>query len=122
MIYHITSRANWAEAQTRGHYRAPSLDIEGFIHCSARHQILAVANDFYRGQADLLLLCIDENLLDAPLVWEAPAHPNPILAELSADDSVFPHIYGVLNLDAVTGVFEFCEARAGFALPPDLPQ
>ncbi|MDE2635273.1 MAG: DUF952 domain-containing protein [Chloroflexota bacterium] len=121
MIYHIAGRGAWAEAQTRGFYCAPSLDIEGFIHCSTRHQILGVANDFYRGRADLLLLCIDENLLGAPLVWETPAHPNPNQVEQAADDCLFPHIYGVLNLDAVIGAFDFGEARTGFALPPDLP-
>lgn len=121
MIYHITTRKSLDEAQSRGYYQAPSLESEGFIHCSARHQILGVANDFYREQSDLLLLCIDENRLGAPLVWEAPAHPNPDQAEQAADDSVFPHIYGVLNLDAVIGAFDFSEARTGFALPPNLP-
>ena len=76
MIYHITSRANWDEAQTQTYYRAPSLETEGFIHCSTRHQILGVADDLYRDQQDLLLLCIDEKLLHAPLVWEAPPHPK----------------------------------------------
>ena len=121
MIYHITSRANWDEAQTQTYYRAPSLETEGFIHCSTRHQILGVADDLYRDQQDLLLLCIDEKLLHAPLVWEAPPHPKSDLAQQTSDDSLFPHIYGVLNLDAVTAAFEFREARSGFALPPDLP-
>ena len=121
MIYHITSRANWDEAQTSGRYCAPSLESEGFIHCSTRDQVLGVANEFYRGQTDLMLLCIDESLLRTPLAWEAPAHPKSSRAEQSADDSVFPHIYGVLNLDAVIGAFDFNEARTGFALPPNLP-
>lgn len=121
MIYHITTRRCWDEARTRSHYRAPSLDSEGFIHCSTRDQILRVANDFYRGQPALLLLCIDENRLGAPLVWEAPAHPKSGTAEKIADDSVFPHLYGALNLDAVKGVFDFHEAGSGFLLPPGLP-
>lgn len=121
MIYHITSRSAWAEAQTRGYYCAPSLDVEGFIHCSTRDQLLQVANDFYRGRTDLLLLCIDETLLRAPLAWEAPAHPKTGTAEQRADVSAFPHIYGALNLNAVVRVFFFREAGAGFLLPPDLP-
>lgn len=121
MIYHITTRKSWDEAQSQGYYRAPSLESEGFIHCSARDQVLAVANDFYRGQTGLLLLCIDENLLGAPLVWEAPAHPKPNQAEQTADDTLFPHIYGVLNLDAVNDVFDYHEAGSGYLLPPGLP-
>lgn len=121
MIYHITSRANWAVAQTQGYYRAPSLESEGFIHCSTRHQISGVANELYRGQTDLLLLCIDENLLGAPLVWEAPAHPNCGKSAAAADGSLFPHVYGVLNLDAVVAVLDFPETETGFSLPPNLP-
>ena len=120
MIYHITSRAAWARAQTHGHYSAPSLESEGFIHCSTRDQVLQVANDFYRGQADLLLLCIDERRLASELRWEAPAHPEPLDAGETDEDSHFPHLYGELNLDAVSAVHELGEDGSGFALPPGL--
>jgi len=83
--------------------------------------VLGVANDFYRGQSDLLLLCIDEGRLRAELRWEVPAHPKASLAEQAADGSLFPHLYGVLNLDAVVGAIDFNETESGFALPPDLP-
>ena len=59
MIFHITSRADWETAQQRGEYRAPSLDTEGFIHCSTSSQVLPVAENFYKGQRDLLLLAIE---------------------------------------------------------------
>jgi uncharacterized protein (DUF952 family) len=121
LIYHITSRKRWAEAQALGCYRAPSLESEGFIHCSTRQQVLGVANDLYRGQTCLLLLCIDEKLLDGLLAWEAPAHPHPNQAEPTSDDPLFPHLYGALSLHAVKGAFAFFEARSGFLLPPDLP-
>ena len=52
MIYHITSRSAWDEAKARGEYRAPSLESEGFIHCSTRNQLLQVANAFYRGRSE----------------------------------------------------------------------
>lgn len=118
MIYHITSRANWHEAQAQAHYTTPSLQREGFIHCSTRDQVPGVANDFYRGQKELLLLCIDEQLLRAPLVWEAPAHPNRSLAAQDTEGQRFPHLYGALNLDAVAAVFDFCLSDAGNVLSP----
>ena len=49
MIYHITSRQAWQEAQQRGEYRADSLESEGFIHSSTQSQILPVADKFYKG-------------------------------------------------------------------------
>lgn len=121
MIYHITSRAAWHAAENRGCYSAPSLTREGFIHCSSRNQILSVANDFYRHVPDLLLLCIDENRLSAKLRWEAPAHPDSGAAVSVSTNNRFPHIYGILNLDAVTAAIEFSESDDGFVLPQDLP-
>ncbi len=42
----------------------PSLDAEGFIHCSTiAHQAIETANLYYRGQHDLLVLRIDERKL-----------------------------------------------------------
>ncbi len=120
MIYHITSRSAWAEAQKRGGYRAPSLESEGFIHCSTRDQLLSVANSIYSGQADLLVLSIDEGRLRDELRWEAPAHPQAREAPPTLGESRFPHLYGPLNLDAVDAVHEFSEGESGFALPPGL--
>ena len=121
MIYHIASGAAWTQAQAQGQYCPPSLADEGFIHCSTRGQVLGVADDFYRGRADLRLLCIDEKRLKSELRWEAPAHPDPARMNPSQDDALFPHIYGALNLDAVVCVADFNETESGFALPPDLP-
>lgn len=121
MIYHIASAAAWADAPRYGRYIAPSLESEGFIHCSTRDQVLPVANEFYRGQSDLVLLCLDEEQLQADLVWETPAHPGPAARRHSPKDELFPHLYGELNLDAVDAVFEFREGPRGFTLPRDLP-
>lgn len=121
MIYHITSHAEWEEAQARGHYTALSLKAEGFIHNSARDQILKVANAFYRGNDDLVILCIDEAKLQSKLVWEAPAHPDPDKAPSELDEVLFAHIYGVLGLQAVVDVVPFPEGDDGFTLPSDLP-
>ena len=113
MIYHITTRGEWAAAQKAGRIRAASLDSEGFIHCSTWQQVLPVAKLFYRGRGDLLLLRIDESRLDAPLVWEAPAHPDPEKAGEFAETDRFPHIYGELNLDAVVGLDTLYERADG---------
>ncbi|MCY4464533.1 MAG: DUF952 domain-containing protein [Chloroflexi bacterium] len=116
MIYHITTRGEWAAAQKSGIYRAASQESEGFIHCSTWRQVLPVANRFYRGRGDLLLLCIDESRLQSPLVWEAPAQPDPDMAKFAASNEQFPHIYGEINLDAVVAVESLRESNDGFAL------
>jgi uncharacterized protein (DUF952 family) len=105
MIFHITSRAEWSEAQIRGEYSAPSLQTEGFIHCSTEKQVAHVANAFYRGRNDLVLLKIDEARLKPELKWEPPAAIGPAPG-ISESDS-FPHIFGPLNLSAVASVLDF---------------
>ena len=104
MILHITSKKEWNEAKERGEYVAPSLQTEGFIHCYTEHQVLHVANAFYRGQNDLVLLKLDETKLKPELKWEPPAGlPAP---GISQSDS-FPHIFGAINLSAVASVLDF---------------
>lgn len=91
-IIHICTRTDWKNAKAIGEYRPPSLDIEGFIHCSRPEQVLTVINRFYADIPDLILLWIDPNLLAAELRWEA------------ADEDVFPHIYGPLKINEVIAV------------------
>jgi uncharacterized protein (DUF952 family) len=104
MIYHITSSQAWQEAQQRGEYRADSLESEGFIHCSTESQILPVAEKYYRGQSDLLLLKIDPARLASELRWEPPSGGAPPPGVPEGD--LFPHIYGPINLDAVVKVYD----------------
>ena len=96
MIYHVISKDAWMAAQQQGFYEAPSLALEGFIHCSIQEQVAGVLERYYKGQQDLFLLSIDEHKIIAPLKYEM-AHS--VMEE-------FPHIYGKLNLDAVINVEE----------------
>lgn len=95
MIVHICEWAAWEEAQRAREYRPASLGAEGFIHASEPGQVLGVANRFYAGKTDLLLLWIDPQRLRPELRYE------------QADGDLFPHIYGSLNLDAVVAIYPF---------------
>jgi len=117
LILHITSKKEWLEAQQRGEYVAPSLKSEGFIHCSTEKQVLHVANAFYRGQNDLVLLKLDEARLKPELKWEPPAGP-PAPGHSSSD--LFPHIFGPINLTAVASVLDFEPDSAGMFILPSL--
>ncbi len=120
MILHILSRSQWYLARRRGYYRPPSLEAEGFIHCSTIAQVIDTANIFYRGQHDLLVLRIDERKLISRLEFEAPATAGD-----ARPQALFPHIHGPLNLDAVIDAIELpCDADGSFRLPAaigDLP-
>jgi uncharacterized protein (DUF952 family) len=118
LITHITTRTAWEQAQHAGEYRAPSLAEVGFIHFSRLEQVLGVANAFYRGQTDLVLLAVDKSRLKAELKDEPPVHPGP--SDAAPDpENLFPHLYGPLNLDAVAVVYDFPpEADGSFKIPP----
>jgi uncharacterized protein (DUF952 family) len=113
-IFHISEASGWAEAQASGIYGRSTLgrtvDEEGFIHCSYWGQVEAVANAYYAGQRDLLLLVID------------PARVVPEIREEAVGLERFPHIYGPLNLDAVTEVRPFVTREDGRLVAPDAPE
>ncbi|HXN12345.1 MAG TPA: DUF952 domain-containing protein [Candidatus Acidoferrales bacterium] len=116
MIFHIVKRTEWAIAVERKSYAPGSLRAEGFIHCSTPAQVIDTANRFYRGQDGLVVLCIDESRLKAELKYEAPA-----MMRGETVGSLFPHLYGELNVDAVVRVDELpCEADGAFRLPDGL--
>jgi uncharacterized protein (DUF952 family) len=104
-LLHICRRQEWETALNAGEYRPPSLETEGFIHCSLEYQILEVANQFYRQNPDLVLLWIKPRLVESKIVFERPPGDavNP-----------FPHIYGALNLDAVVSVMAFPIQEDGY--------
>lgn len=91
MIFHVTTKQEWAQAQANGVFEAPSLQLEGFIHMSEQHQVAGVLQRYYAGKTDLILLHVDETKLTAPLKYEIAPSIN----------EAFPHIYGTINIDAV---------------------
>ena len=105
--FHITTREAWRAAQAAGEYRGDTLATEGFVHCSMREQVLATANRFFHGRRDLVLLRIDAGKL------------RPRTRLEPADGQLFPHVYGAINLDAVSAVLDLTpdEHGAFVALP-----
>ena len=69
-----------------------TLEQEGFIHCSYAAQAQGVADRYYGGQGDVLLLTIDPSRLTSP--WR----DDPV------GDEVYPHVYGPINEAAVVSV------------------
>jgi uncharacterized protein (DUF952 family) len=118
MIFHITTRKEWEAAKVNGMYAAPSLENEGFIHCSKKEQVLSTADNHFRGQQDLLLLCILPEKLQADIKYEYPSGKH------SANDfGMFPHIYGPIHTQAVLKAVPFpCDGEGKFKLPEALDQ
>lgn len=106
LILHITKRQQWDQAQQAGTYRGDTLDTEGFIHCSTPQQIVKTANKYFYNQKRLVILCIESDKVQAEIKYEG------------VEEDKFPHIYGPLNIDAVTQVLDFEPGEDGkFDLP-----
>lgn len=96
IIFHIIEKEVWEINKNIDLYRPDSLKNEGFIHCSKFDQILGVANHFFSGQSNLLLLVIESGKVDSDILYEDAGNMN-----------FFPHIYGPLNLSSVVDVIDF---------------
>ncbi|PEL14187.1 hypothetical protein CN601_01150 [Bacillus sp. AFS017336] len=111
MILHIIENKEWQNAINEGEYSPASLNTDGFIHCSTLKQTAEIANLFFKGATDLKILCIDEEKTKAKIVYE----------DTENFGQLFPHLYGVLNLDAVFKVVDFTSNENGeFVLPGEL--
>jgi len=118
IILHIAHRNEWEASDSTGYYKPPSLNSDGFIHCSTIEQTVDTANQYYADQQDLVLLFIDERKTKAEVKYEAPACVSD-----QRVTSLFPHIYGPLNTTAVVRVVEFVpDADGKFKLPVGIDQ
>ncbi len=107
----MTPRVLWEAQADLPTYTAPSLEIEGFLHCTAEPEKLEeVANRFYRDiPGSFIIACIEPARVEAELRWEP------------ADNHLFPHIYGPLNRSAVQMIIPFPrDDEERFVLPPEL--
>jgi uncharacterized protein (DUF952 family) len=108
LLYHIAPAKDIERAARSGRYAPPSLETDGFVHCSYAQQVGTIAARLFRGHTNLLLLEIDPNRLEVPVV-----------AVRAADaDDVFPHVYGPLPMSAVLAIRELrCRADGSFDMP-----
>lgn len=90
-------------------YRGSADDLrDGFVHFSTAAQLPGTLARHYSGQADLKLIAVDADRLGAALRFEA-----------SRGGELFPHLYGDLDLGAVTGVHDIALRADG---SHDLPE
>jgi uncharacterized protein (DUF952 family) len=109
-IYKICSASAWREAERLGLYRGSVDDArDGFIHFSTASQLAETARKFFFGQTGLFLVEVDADALGEALRWEP-----------SRNDELFPHLYGELDLGAVTDVRSLHARSDGYHDIPEL--
>jgi uncharacterized protein (DUF952 family) len=109
-IYKICPASAWREAERQGVYRGSADDArDGFIHFSTASQVAETAKKHFFGQTGLFLIAVDADMLGKALRWER-----------SRNDELFPHLYGELDLGAVTGVLNMHARSDGTHDIPEL--
>jgi len=104
-IYHIADFSVWEQThQNQKEYAPDSLEKEGFIHTSHAQQLAFVRNSgLFTADKTWVVLTIDPLKVNAEIRYEAGVR-LPGMSEAQSQHSLFPHIYGPLNLDAVVSV------------------
>ncbi len=94
-IYRIFTLQEWETADKTQPLGSPSLDTEGFIHLCTEAQMEGVLSRYFSHEKKIIAAKIDANKLLAPLRYE-----------VSTGGDLFPHLYGLLNVDAILSVEE----------------
>ncbi len=103
VIYHLVPLSELRSRLVEGQYTPQRFAQDGFVHCAETPvTTVAVANDYFADLAEpLAVLKIDPLQLSAPVKFEAPA-PLPGGDVHLKTASLFPHIYGPIEIGAIT--------------------
>ena len=108
LIFKIVHGEEWRAAETAGIYRGSAKDREdGFLHFSAREQLIGTLTRYYADANDLVLVAVDADSLGDALKYEP-----------STAGALYPHLYGELPLPAVRWARPIArDAQGAFLLP-----
>lgn len=111
MIIHCMKESVWNERKGKAFWGQRDLDRCGFIHCSDVKYCWRVAPHFKTVTEPLVLVCMDETKLTAPVRYE----------DFDGCGRTYPHIYGPVNQSAVVQVLPFLkDADGNYRKNPEL--
>jgi uncharacterized protein (DUF952 family) len=94
IVYKVMSAAELKQMQRDGVFRGSPADItDGYIHLSCGSQLAATLDKHFSGVGGLMLAAVDLSRLGDVVRWEP-----------SRGGQLFPHIYGLLPVEAVVSV------------------
>jgi uncharacterized protein (DUF952 family) len=94
IAYKVLLASELRQMQRDGVFRGSPADAaDGYIHLSSASQVAATLDKHFSGVDGLALAAVDLSRLGDTVRWEA-----------SRDGQLFPHIYGLLAIEAVLSV------------------
>jgi uncharacterized protein (DUF952 family) len=106
LTYHLTPRSWWDVADPDAPLRAPSLETEGFIHCTdGPNEMVATANRHYSAEPGaFVVLTVDLDAITSRWRVEDPGR-------------IYPHIFGPIDRSAIVAVVDAPRGPDGRFLP-----
>jgi uncharacterized protein (DUF952 family) len=104
--FHLTPAELWSTADPMAALTAPSLETEGFIHCTTgADEMVATANRHYRDDPrDFVVVTIDLDRVTSAVQTDDP-------------DGIYPHIFGPIDRAAILAVRPMPRAADGTFVP-----
>lgn len=91
--FKILTAQQWAQFEADGIFHGAPVDLaDGYIHLSTADQVQGTLDKHFAGQAGLVIVEVDLELLGDGIRWE-----------VSRGGALFPHLYGPLPMKAVVG-------------------
>ncbi len=110
VIYKIVPEPLWQDARAEGVFHGASIDLaDGYIHFSTAEQAKETAARHFAGQAGLLLVAVDAQVLGDALKYEP-----------SRGGDLFPHLYGPLSTSSALWVEPLPLAKDGTHQFPEM--
>ena len=102
-ILHCMKESRWQQVKDQECWGQDSLEAFGFVHCSTVEYFWRVAPNFSDVTEPMVLVLFDEAKLTAEVKYE------------DGDDCgrTYPHVYGLVNREAVVGVLPFLRDENG---------
>jgi len=112
LVFKIIGEADYAASRASGFIVPAAVDrTDGFIHLSAKDQVLQTARLYFAGRDDLIIVGFDAELLGAALRWE-----------VSRGSALFPHYYGALSMTLAANTLRLIRRTDGsFAFGNTVP-
>ena len=93
-LYHLATAGEWEAYRAAGRITPPSLQAEGFVHCSWGRQVAGTVAKHFPDATDLLALRVDPSLLGDVRLLEEDSYGS---------GQAFPHAYGPIPAAAIVG-------------------
>ena len=93
-LVHTENKADYERELQLGRFGTKSVEACGFIHCSDVETYKIVSPIYKDDYNEKVILLIDSTKVKPEIKWEL------------SGDREYPHIYGIIDADAIIGVYE----------------